>query len=225
MASTHDSSLILYGYYRSSCSARLRIALNLKAIAYSSVYVNIKDDEHLHTDYTNLNPSATVPTLIYKQDGDPDLKITQSTAALELLEEVYSGAGMSLLPPDTIGRAHVRALMNIISCDIQPPTNMKILKRVGTLGGNGPAWAKELMEEGLASFEAVAQEVAGRFSYEDDVSLADVCLIPAIWNAERYEVDMSAYPTVMRIYQNAGKLAAVAKAHWQKQPDCPEELR
>ena len=129
-SSTHQEEVVLHTYYRSSCSARLRIALATKNIEYKPIYVNIKDGFHLHPEYTAINASRTVPTLHLGA-----LKITQSIAALELLEEAFPHSKHMLPPPsDPAGRAQVRALVNIIASDVQPPTNMKVLKRIGALG-------------------------------------------------------------------------------------------
>lgn len=214
--------LTLHGYYRSSCSARLRIALDLKDIPYEPKYVNLVDGEQLSHEYGLINPSRSVPTLVI--EGSPPWKISQSVAALEYLEEAYPDT-TSLLPADTKSRASIRNLVNIIACDIQPPTNLRIMKRAKALGGDPNTWARELMAAGLQAYEAAVSSTAGKYSCGDMITLADVCLAPAMWNAERYGVALNSFPTVCRIYAALSQHVSFQNAHWQKQPDCPEELR
>lgn len=233
-SSAPPSPYTLVTYFRSSCSARLRIALYLKNLSYNPVYINLlKGEQH---DPANLayNPSHSVPTLIPNLSSDPSsnkFRITQSLAALEYLNELHPA--VPLLPQDVQGRATVRALANIIACDVQPVTNLRILARIGALtpGSNDEKaavraqWAKELITEGLAAYEAIAKDVAGSYSVGDTVSMADVCLVPAVWGAERFNVDMHAFPTVVRVCERLAGLDAVRRAHWKSQGDTPEELR
>uniref|UniRef100_L2FY39 Maleylacetoacetate isomerase n=1 Tax=Colletotrichum fructicola (strain Nara gc5) TaxID=1213859 RepID=L2FY39_COLFN len=204
MADQHDYTL--YSYFRSSCSARLRIALNAKAIPYKTVPTNLLKDEHLSAAHRALNPSGT------------------SVAALEYLEETHPDA-TPLLPQDAKRRAAVRSLVNIVCCDIQPVTNMRIMRRVRALGGNAEQWNRELMADGLAAYEAVAKQWAGKCSVGDEMTMADVCLLPAVWNAERFGVDLSVYPTIGRVVEGLKEHPAVVKAHYFNQPDTPDELR
>ena len=146
------SEFTLYGFWRSSCTARVRIALNLKGIDYSTVSVNLAKDEHLLPAHKQLNPSASVPLLVHAtQQGS--LKIGQSLAAIEYLAEAIPGTGHALLPPtaDIQGRVLVRVLANIIACDNQPVTNVRIMKRVAALGGDVEEWNRGLMQTSLAS--------------------------------------------------------------------------
>lgn len=212
----------LYSYYRSSCSARLRIALNLKGIAYDLVPVNILKDEQLSAEHKALNPSCSVPLLCKKGDATP-FKIGQSVAALEYLDEIHP---VPLLPlkSDPEGRAITRTLVNIVSCDIQPVTNLRIMRRVRALGGNAEEWNKELMQDGLQAYEVVASNWAGKYSYGDNLTMADVCLLPAAWNAKRFGVDLGQFPTISKVVENMEQLPAVAKASYFNQPDTPEEM-
>ncbi|KAM0277340.1 hypothetical protein ACHAQH_005855 [Verticillium albo-atrum] len=217
----------LHTYFRSSSSARLRIALNHKQITHTLHAVNLLKNEHLSGAHRALNPSATVPLLVreQKEDGStsPPLRITQSLAALEYLDETHPSP--ALLPLDAERRAVVRALASIIACDTQPVTNLRIVRRVRGLGGDAEGWMRELMAEGLAAYEAVAKEWAGRFSVGDELTIADCCLMPAVWNAERYGVDLSVYPTILKIKAHLETVPAVIKAGYYVQPDCPVELR
>jgi len=216
------TKLTLYGYYRSSCSARLRIALDLKGIDYTSIYVNIKDDEHLEQDYTSINPSRSVPTLLIEESSSK-WSITQSVSALEYLED--SGySGFLLLPKDIRSRAAVRSLVNIIASDTQPPTNMRILLHAASFGADSQEWANFFTDSGLKAFEGVARETAGKYCVGDTISLADVCLIPALWNAERFKVPLDQFPTISRVYEALMQHPSFVKSHWQRQPDCPKEL-
>lgn len=217
-----SSDYTLYSYFRSSCSARLRIALNAKSISYETVPINLVKDEHLSAGHRAQNPSGTVPLLVNRSDGD--FKVTQSVAALEYLEEIHPDT-TRLLPQDPKTRAVVRSLVNIVSCDIQPVTNLRIMRRVRALGGNAEQWNRELMADGLAAYEAVAKQWAGKCSVGDEMTIADVCLLPAAWNAERFGVDMSQYPTIGRVVGNLKHHPAVVKAHYLNQPDTPAELR
>ncbi|KAH7237170.1 glutathione S-transferase [Fusarium solani] len=220
-----DSDYTLYSYFRSSCSARLRIALNIKSIKYDMVYVNLLKNEQLSDEHKALNPSASVPVLINKASKDTPFKVGQSVAALEYLEEKHPDTPM--LPPtsDPEARAMVRTLVDIVCVDIQPPTNLRIMRRVRELGGSAEDWNLQLMTQGMAAYENVAAGTAGKYSFGDKVTLADACLIPAIWNAQRFGVDLKAFPTISRIVENLKDHPAVVKAHWQNQPDTPENLR
>ncbi|KAH7009954.1 maleylacetoacetate isomerase [Ilyonectria destructans] len=213
----------LYTYFRSSCSARLRIAMNLKSIPYEMVPVNILKNEQLSEEHKTLNPSASVPVLICRQSQGNAFKIGQSVAALEYLEERHPET--PLLPSDLEARSLVRTLVAIVCSDIQPVTNLRIMRRVRELGGNAEEWNRELMTNGLRAYETVAEKSAGKYSVADEVSMADACLMPAVWNAERFGVDISQFPAVERIAGNLKQHPAVIRASYFTQPDTPEELR
>ncbi|KAL3464944.1 glutathione S-transferase [Aspergillus heterothallicus] len=227
-----NPKITLYTYFRSSCSARLRIALALKSIPYTPIHINLLKGEQLGPKNKAINPSATVPTLVLEVLSDAGTEpktvtITQSLAALEYLEETFPNKGASILPPssDPESRAIVRTLSSIISCDVQPVTNLRILKRVAPFGVHRAAWSKDLIEDGFAAYEAIAEHSAGVFSVGDNISMADVCLIPAVWGAERVGVDLAKYPTITRIAQALEKEAAVREGHWTTQGDTPDEFR
>ncbi|KAL2105817.1 hypothetical protein VUR80DRAFT_7702 [Thermomyces stellatus] len=214
----------LYSYFRSSCSARLRIALNIKGLSYDQVPVNLLKNEQSSEKHRQLNPSGTVPLLVCHNGAGGDFRIGQSVAALEYLDEVHPQR--PLIPrDDPRARAVVRTLVAIVACDIQPVTNLRILRKVRELGGDAEAWNRELATAGFAAYEAVARESAGVFSVGDEISLADACLVPAFWNAQRFGVDVEAFPTVMRIVRALEKEPAVLSARYSQQPDTPEELR
>jgi len=216
----------LYTYFRSSCSARVRIAAHWKGIELKYNYVHLLKNEQQASDYVDkYNPSRTVPTLVIRQ-GCKEFVIRQSVAILEYFEEAHSDLP-NLLPPasDPEARAEVRDLVNIVACDTQPVTNLKILNRVRPLGVAVEQWQQDLMSAGLEAYEKVASLTAGKFSVGDAVTMADVVLVPAVDNALRFKVDMSLFPTVKRIREEAQKLDAFQKGGWKAQPDTPEELR
>lgn len=220
-----DTQLQLHSFFRSTSSARVRTAANLKGIPLSFVYVNIRKGEQLSDEYASINPNHTVPVLTVTakhDDGQKTFSITQSIAILEFFEEAFPDR-TPLLPPasDYFGRAHVRELVNVIVCDIQPPTNQKILKRVREQHGSAEDWAKGLMTEGLTAFEVLAKPLAGKFSFGDKLSLADVVLAPAVENAVRYGVDMDKLPTIKRVFERIRDLQEFKAGDWRHQGDTP----
>jgi maleylacetoacetate isomerase len=223
--SPETPEFVLYTYFRSSCSARLRIALGLKALPVQHKYINLLEHEQSAAEYDAINPSHFVPSLQLLVENRV---ITQSVAIMEFLEEKYPDR-FPLLPPhsDALARAEVRALVAIISCDTQPVTNMRILSRVDALGGSGSRtqWAKELMGDGLAAYERLAATTAGKYSYGNNVTMADVCLVPAVWGALRFGVDLNNFPVVKRVFEEVSMLEAFVKGHWKNQEDTPVELR
>jgi maleylpyruvate isomerase len=212
--------LKLYTYFRSSAAYRVRIALNLKGLAYQSVPVHLLKGggEQLQDSYRAINPGAMVPSL---QEGDATL--TQSLAILEYLEEVYPD--IALLPADALGRARVRALALIVACDIHPLNNLRVLRYLkNTLQLSEEAkaeWYRHWVQEGLAIIEAhlARDPQTGVFCHGDSPTLADCCLIPQIFNAQRFQLDLSAYPTIEGIHARCTELPAFINAHPEQQPD------
>ncbi|KAL2835279.1 glutathione S-transferase [Aspergillus cavernicola] len=222
--------ITLHTYFRSSCSARLRIALSLKSLPYTSIPINLLKNEQSSPQNTARNPSATVPTLIieYPDPTQPPVSITQSLAALEFLEDAFPNNGPPLLPPvsNPTHRALVRSLSTIIACDIQPVTNLRILKRLAPLGIDRTAWSKGLIEDGFRAYEALIKDSAGRFSVGDSITMADVCLVPAVWGAQRVDVEVETlFPVIARVFRALEGERAVREGHWRGQGDTPEEFR
>lgn len=210
----------LYTYFRSSAAYRVRIALNLKGLPYEAVPVHLLKGggEQLMDDYRAVNPSALVPSL-----QDEDVTITQSMAIIEYLEETHPA--VPLLPSAPIGRARVRALAQMVACDIHPVNNLRILRYlVRTLGISEEAkndWYRHWVVEGFAAIEAhLARDPApGRFCHGDAPTIADCFLVPQIYNAQRFNIDFGPYPNIARINDACAELPAFIAAHPGQQPD------
>jgi maleylpyruvate isomerase len=213
-------SLELYSYWRSSASYRVRIALNLKALPYTYHGVDLMKDggEQWGTAYKKVNPQSRVPTLVH--DGE---RITQSLAIIEYLEEMHHQP--ALLPKDPEGRARVRALSHLIACDIQPLQNTsttRYLKEVLKLDDAAVAsWLREWITRGLDAFNAHLEHdhLSGKFCHGDTPTMADCCLVPQMFAAERFGVPATKYPRLALIWENCNHLPAFAAAHPSKQID------
>lgn len=204
--------MILYDYYRSSAAYRVRIALNLKGVEYSSKPINLLHGEQREQAYRNHNPQGLVPAL---QDGERIL--TQSLAICEYLEEKIPEP--SLLPASGEGRAYVRAIAGMIACDIHPLNNLRVLNYLQTqFAVEEPVkkqWYEHWITEGLHALEETLQkaEMAGCFSYGDTPTLADIFLLPQLYNARRFDIDYSALETINQIEQNCLSHPAFQRAH------------
>jgi len=210
----------LYTYFRSSAAYRVRIALNLKGLEYEAVPVHLLRDggEQRKEGYTSLNPSALIPAL-----EDNGVLLTQSLAIIEYLEETHPI--VPLLPQDALGRARVRALSQTIACDTHPLTNLRVLKHLkGPLGLSEEAkndWWKHWNILGMSALEAHLERDGdmGRFCYGDTPTMADCMLVPQVFNARRFEVDMGQFPNIARIAAHCENLPAFVAAHPANQPD------
>lgn len=231
-----DPKITLHTYFRSSASARVRIAMNIKGLPYDPKYIHLLKNEHTSPEYKAINPLGAVPTITFSQDGsdEEDFRLTQSIAILEYLEEAYPAPEYpSLLPTSPKDRARVRQLCQIMACDIQPHTNLKVFKRVKELikatGQDpevaGPQWQKTLMTEGFAALEAIMKTTAGTYSVGDQLTMADCCLAPTIDAGMRFGVDMGQFESIQRVQANLEKVDAVVKGGWRMQGDTPEEFR
>jgi maleylacetoacetate isomerase/maleylpyruvate isomerase len=208
----------LYTYFRSSASFRVRIALNLKGIAYEPSFVHLPKGEHRAAAYSKVNPQALTPTLVL-DDGE---QLAQSLAIMEYLEETHPQP--ALLPKDAKGRARVRSLSLLIACEIHPLNNLRTLQHLKrALGQNEEqtnAWYRHWVADGLAKFEAdLTRGATGRFCHGDAPTMADCCLVPQIFNAKRYQCDLAPYPATMRVFDACMKLEAFDRAQPSKQPD------
>ena len=200
---------VLYDYFRSSASYRVRIALNLKGLAYDSVPVSLLDNAQRAPEYLSKNPQGLVPALL-----DGEQLLTQSLAICEYLEETYPQP--ALLPNDAIGRARVRALALSIACDIHPLNNLRVLRRLEAQfaadQAGKDAWYQHWIQSGFEAFEQQIQSTHGQYCFGDTVTLADLALVPQVYNARRFNCDLSAYPTMLAIEQRCLALDAFARA-------------
>lgn len=209
----------LYTYFRSSAAYRVRIALNLKGLAAEEIYLHLRKREHLATDYLKLNPQGLVPTLI----DDDGVTLSQSLAILEYLEETRPQP--PILPGEAAARGRVRQLAQIVACDIHPIDNLKVLNYLtNELGVSDEArvtWYQHWIGQGMTALERLLadSDATGRYCHGDTPGMADICLVPQVYNAQRFDTDMSAYPTVMRINDACLQLDAFAKAAPDVQPD------
>lgn len=208
----------LYGYWRSSCTWRVRIALAYKGLDHEYIPVNlIKDGGEQHRDeYGAVNPMRQVPVLEVEVGGAP-LRLAQSLPIIELLEERHPEPRM--LPADRYLRARTRQLAEIINAGIQPFQNTSTTRRLGELGIDEKAFAKEHIERGLRAFQALAEETAGRYCVGDEVTMADACLVPQLYAARRFRVDLGELSTLTRIEEACMALPAFQAAHADRQPD------
>lgn len=208
---------VLYDYYRSSAAYRVRIGLNLKGVDYESRPINLLESEQKSDEYRALNPQGLVPML--EIDGQ---RLTQSLAILNYLDLRFPT--QPLLPARAVERAHVVALAMIVACDIHPLNNLRVLKYLkGALGHSQEevdAWYAHWISEGLPAMEALAAPKAGKFLFGDAPTAADICLVPQLFNARRFNVPLDDYPTLLRAEENASKLDAFARAH----PDRQEQV-
>jgi maleylpyruvate isomerase len=216
--------LRLYAYWRSSSSWRVRIGLGLKGLAHEIVPVNLLAGEQFGEAHLARNPTAQVPVLEV-EDGGETHRLVQSIAILEWLEERFPSP--PLLPADPWGRARVRALAEHVNSGIQPHQNATVLRRIGELvPGGAKAWAAHWNATGLRALEAAVKDGgAGRFCHGDAPGLADAYLVPQLFSARRFEVDVSQFPTLLRIEEACAALPAFRSAHPDVQPDAPPPER
>lgn len=209
----------LYGYFRSSCSYRVRIALAYKKLDYEYVAVHLLKDggEQHKEEYRARNPMAQVPTLELEHEPGVTVELTQSVAILEYLEERFPEP--RLLPSCAFLRARVRKCVEIVNSGIQPMQNLATMAEIKRLGGDAQAFAKAANERGLAALEVEAKEAAGRALIGDDVSFADVCLVPQLYSARRFNVDVEKYPRLLEVERALSDIPAFAAAHPDRQPD------
>lgn len=204
------SKPVLFDYFRSSASYRVRIALNLKGVDYDRVAINLLDGAQRSSDYRSVNPQAFVPTLDI--DGH---RLAQSLAIIDYLDSTRPAP--PLLPPDPADAAHVRALALTVACDIHPLNNLRVLRYLKDDLGHDQAardsWYRRWVAEGLAALEAMAAPRSGRFLFGDSPTLADLCLVPQMFNARRFEVPLDSCPTLVRADTEANRLEAFAAAH------------
>jgi maleylacetoacetate isomerase len=202
--------LRLFDYFRSSACYRVRIALNLKGVDYESISVDLRTGEQKESEYRALNPQGLVPML--EVDG---LRITQSLAIIDYLDSAFPEP--RLIPAEPADRAHVLAMALTIACDIHPLNNLRVLKYLaGPLDVAETArddWYRHWVAEGFEALETMAREKAGRFLFGDAPGLADIFLVPQMFNARRLATPLDSYPTLARIDAEAAGIPAFAAAH------------
>ena len=198
----------LYDYHRSSAAYRVRIALRLKNLPYESIPIALLEDAQRSSEYVKKNPQGLVPTLV-----EHGVTLTQSLAICEYLNEVYPTP--PLMPNDAIGKAQVRALAHSIACDIHPLNNLRVLRQLevqfNATAEQKDSWYRHWINIGFTAFEQQIQSTHGAFCYQDTPSLADICLVPQVYNARRFNVDMAAYPTIVAIEQQCLTLDAFSQ--------------
>jgi len=206
----------LHGYFRSSASYRVRIALNLKGLSVEHLPHHLRKGEQCAPAYLALNPQGLVPTL---QD-DAGTILTQSLAIIEWLDETHPKP--PLLPMDALRRAKVRAFSQVLACDTHPVQNLKVLARLRQLGlpeEQVTGWAAWANREGLSACETLIAGESGPFCFGESPTLADLCLVPQLANARRFGVDVAAFPHLLRAEAAAKNLRAFADAAPERQPD------
>lgn len=210
----------LYNYFRSSASFRVRIALNLKGLPYEYAVVHLTKGggQQFAPEFRAINPDALIPVL-----DDEGQRLTQSLAIIEYLEETHPEP--PLLPTAPLERAYVRAIALGIACEIHPLNNLRVLRYLvrdlKVTDGQKDAWYRHWVQEGLAAIEArlVAENRCGRYALGSQVTLADVVIVPQIFNAKRFDCRLDHVPTVMRIFEHCMELPAFVDAQPARQPD------
>ncbi|NVK18852.1 MAG: maleylacetoacetate isomerase [Methylocystaceae bacterium] len=211
----------LFGYWRSSAAYRVRIAMNLKGLSYEDNFVHLVKDggEQLKEAYKAINPQGLVPSLEL-DNGD---YLTQSVAILEYLEETFGGH--KLLPETSQDRAYVRSLALSVACEIHPLNNLRVLKYLSNdlkaSDEEKSIWYRHWVTEGFAALEETLEknDHTGKFCFGDEPGLADICLVPQVYNARRFNVDLTPYPTIVSIDQNCQAIEAFNKAAPEQQGD------
>lgn len=228
------ANLTLYNYFRSSTSYRVRIALELKQLAYSYKPIHLLNNggEQNQPAYRAINPAGGVPTLIHHKNDNHDFTLAQSSAIIEYLDEAFPQS-YQLLPKDPQQKAKIREFCQIINADIHAYGNLKTLqyleKSYGANEDAKNAWVQHWVGQGLKACETLlkqsANPSAGKFCFGATITAAECYLIPLIFMSQRFKVNLDSYPLLMRIYNEVTQLDAFKKAHPYCQPDTPEDLR
>ena len=208
--------LTLHDYWRSGAAWRVRIALNLKGLKYAQVPHNLRTGEQRDPAYLVLNPQALIPAI-----ETDDAVLTQSLAILEWLEEVHPSP--PLLPEGATARAQVRAMAQIVACDIHPLNNLRVLNSLrddfGADDAMSGAWIARWMNASFLALEAMIARHGGAYAFGDTPTFADCCLIPQVASAQRFKVDLAPYPAIVRVAETCVAHPAIAAAHAAVQAD------
>jgi len=206
----------LYDYWRSSAAYRVRITLNIKGLEAEQISVDLRAGGQRADEYLAVNPQGLVP---FFDDGK--LAISQSLAIIDYLEETHPEP--AVLPKDPVARAQVRAIAHTIACDIHPLNNLRVLqyleRDLGCDQMKRMIWYHRWLADGFKAIEAAVKNLPGDFCFGDEPTLADICLVPQVYNAKRYEVDLGPFPTIRTINDRCHDIEAFAKAAPQHQPD------
>lgn len=209
--------LVLHNYWRSSASHRVRIALDVKELAYEYVIVNILARDQYADAYRAKNPMHQVPTLEITEDDGTVHALSQSLAILEFLDERFPA--IPLLPKDPYLRARTRGLAEIINSGVQPFQNLSVTTHIKALGGDSTAWSKGYIETGLAAFESIVRTIGGQFCVGDQITIADCLLVPQLASSRRFGVDVTRYERLVEIEAHCLALPAFKNAAPDQQPD------
>jgi maleylpyruvate isomerase len=212
---TEADDAVLYGYFRSTAAYRVRIALGLKGLGAQHRFVHLRKGEQTEEAYRSINPAGLVPYWI-----DDDLHLAQSLAIIEYLDETHPNP--PLLPKGAQARAIIREMAQVVCCDIHPVGNLRVLNRLTELGVDDAArtkWSQHWIERGFDAIEARLKQLPGPMAFGSQPTLADVCIVPQVFNARRFGVDLSPYPRIREIDATAAKLEAFATAEPGRQPD------
>lgn len=211
----------LYDFYRSSGAFRVRIALNLKGLTAEREFLHLRRKDQLSDAYLKINPQGLVPALV----DDDGTVVTQSMAIVEYLDETRPGT-VPFMPADPVGRARVRAIAQAIACEIHPLNNLRVLRHLGQAFGldeevRNRDWYAYWIAVGMTGVEGLLANhpETGDFCHGDTPTLADICLVPQVYNAQRFGCDMSGYPTVMAINARCLERSAFSDALPERQPD------
>lgn len=204
--------MTLFGYWRSSSTWRVRIVLEEKGLSFDTVPVNLLHGAHLDDTHRARNPLGQVPALAI----DGGVTLIQSVAIMEYLDQVHPSPPM--LPADAIGRAQVRSMVEVVNSGIQPLQNLAVLKAIEASGGDRVAWSTRWIGKGLAALEALASD-DGPWLHNHGPTLAEACLIPQLYNARRFKMDLSAYPKLLACEAACMARPAFQRSHPDQQPD------
>lgn len=215
---------LLYSYWRSSCSYRVRIALAFKGVDYEYAAVHLRRAEQRADAFRAINPMAQVPTLVLRDgQGGATATLADSVAICEYLEETHPEP--PLLPRDTLARAQTRRICQIVASSIQPLQNLGVMHalsaRFGTDQEANFAWAADMIAKGFGGLERVLGETAGTYAVGDSITLADAFIVPQLYNARRFSLDLDAFPRIVDTADRASENEAFRAAHPDRQPDCP----
>ena len=207
--------MTLHGYFRSTAAWRVRIALALKRLPYDQAFHHLRLGEQRSPSYLGLNPQGLVPALVV--DGGDVL--TQSLAIIEYLDEAHPEP--PLLPSSPLARAKIRAFAQAIACDIHPVQNLRVLDRLRALGlkeAEVQAWARDVIDQGLTACERLIADKSGRFAFGDSPGLADLCVVPQLFNARRFGADVR-WPRLLAVEEACAELPAFVVSRPENQPD------